>query len=220
MEIRKKEPVWDIPTRLFHWLLVGAMIGMWYTGSELMMDIHFKLGYAVLGLLLFRFAWGFWGGSFSRFNAFQLSPSSAITYLTNNMHTRYPGHNPLGSWGIVLLLLSSTLQVTTGLFANDSILEEGPLAQFVSADISNWLTSIHTQGFDILLVLIAIHIAAVVFHAAVRKEDLVPAMVTGRREVDPNAPKGHYGSWKAFTIIVAVVLIAIGGVISLAPTYY
>ena len=146
---------------------------------------------------------------------FRSLQGAIITYLKNGLHTDAPGHNPLGSWGIVLLLLSISVQVTTGLFANDGVLEEGPLMQFVSGATSDWLTYIHKQNFDILLWLIGIHIAAVVFHAVDRKEDLVPAMITGRRKLDKD-PHARYGSWKAFAIIVVIVLAFVLWLVNLA----
>ncbi|MTI15519.1 cytochrome b/b6 domain-containing protein [Sansalvadorimonas verongulae] len=194
--------VWDLPTRLFHWLLVACFGGLWYTGEEGIMDIHVLLGYTVAGLLLFRVCWGFVGGRFSRFKALQLSPKVAINYLRQGMKTDYPGHNPLGSWGVVLILAGLFFQVGTGLFSNDSILTEGPLAQFISGSLSDELTSLHSDSFDILLGIVGLHVAAVLFHTLIYKEDILPGMITGRRKVHTRYSQPEVGSWELFTVIV------------------
>ena len=208
MGTKRSIRVWDIPTRLFHWLLVFSVAGLWYTGTEGDMDRHIILGYTVLGLLLFRLGWGVWGGELSRFQAFRLSPKAAATYLRNGLHSDAPGHNPLGSWGVVLILLFLGIQVTTGLFANDSILTEGPMARFVSSDTSDWLTTIHSLNFNILLGILALHIAAVLFHTVIKREDIIHGMITGRRAIDSRYPEPGQGSWKrlALTTLPVVML--------------
>ncbi len=215
MKTQHKIRIWDGPTRLFHWLLVLAFGGLWYTGDQQLMDIHFVLGFTVLGLLLFRVVWGVVGGRYSRFRALQLAPSTSIAYVKNGLHSNYQGHNPLGSWAVVVLLLSLSIQVTTGLFANDGILYEGPLAHLVTGRTSSLFTEIHGWNFNILLGLIGLHIAAVLFHGVIRKEGLVHTMMTGLRKVDEPQPDDSegvavYGSWKTFAVIaVPVVLLVI-----------
>lgn len=215
MSTHRSIRIWDIPTRLFHWLLVLCFAGLWYTGKEGDMDNHVLLGYTVTALLLFRVGWGFAGGHFSRFKALQLSPAVALRYLRNGMKTDYPGHNPLGSWGVVFILTGLFVQVGTGLFANDNILTEGPLAQFVNGDISDWLTTIHSWGFDILLGIIGLHVAAVLFHTLIHKEDILPGMITGNRKVHHSYSKTTPGSWELFTLIVLLVTMAITALVGL-----
>ncbi|WP_165767109.1 cytochrome b/b6 domain-containing protein [Parendozoicomonas haliclonae] len=201
--------VWDIPTRLFHWLLVLSVAGLWYTGEEGDMDRHVILGFVVLSLLIFRLFWGFWGGDLSRFKAFQLSPKTTIRFLKNGMKTDYPGHNPLGSWGVVFILLCLTVQVVTGLFSNDSILFDGPLVRFVSGDFSSLMTTIHSINFDILLGILAVHIAGVLFHIIFHKEDILQGMIHGRRKISSRYEEPDRGSWEvlAVAILVAVMVI-------------
>ena len=206
MSEHRRIRVWDIPTRLFHWLLVLCFAGLWYTGEEGDMDNHVLLGYTMLGLLIFRIGWGFVGGYFSRFRAFQLSPASSLNYLRKGMKTDYPGHNPLGSWGVVFILSGLAVQVTTGLFANDSILTEGPLAQFVRGATSDWMTSIHSDNFDILLAIIALHVAAVLFHTLFHREDILPGMITGRRNIHSRYLEPERGSWELFTVLVLLAV--------------
>lgn len=197
--------IWDIPTRLFHWFLVLAIAGLWYTGTEGDMDRHLPLAYFTLALLLFRLIWGFVGGFYSRFSAFQLAPMNAIRYIRSGLKSDYPGHNPLGSWSVVALLLCIAVQLTTGLFANDSILTEGPLAHYVSSDLSDQMTSWHALNFNILLGLIALHIAAVVFYTAVKRDDILPAMITGKRSVSENVdePARKNPAYSIISIAVA-----------------
>ncbi len=214
MKTQHKIRIWDVPTRLFHWLLVLAVGGLWYTGDQQMMDIHFLLGFTVLGLLLFRFAWGLVGGRYSRFGALQLAPKTSIAYVKNGLHSNYQGHNPLGSWGVVVLLLCLSTQVVTGLFANDGIFYEGPLAYLVSGRTSGLLTDIHGWNFNILLGLIGCHIVAVLFHGLVRKEGLVHTMMTGYRKVTSIEPEQNekvaiYGSWKVFAVIATPVILLV-----------
>ena len=141
------------------------------------------------------------GGHFSRFKALQLSPKVAINYLRHGMKTDYPGHNPLGSWGIVLILAGLFFQVGTGLFSNDSILTEGPLVQFISGSLSDDLTSLHSDSFNVLLGIISLHVAAVLFHTFVHKEDILPGMITGHRKIHTRYPQPDAGSWELFTVI-------------------
>ncbi|MCL6270359.1 cytochrome b/b6 domain-containing protein [Sansalvadorimonas sp. 2012CJ34-2] len=194
--------VWDLPTRLFHWLLVLCFAGLWYTGKDGDMERHFILGFTMVGLILFRIGWGFAGGHFSRFKALQLSPSHVLGYLRKGLNTDYPGHNPLGSWAVVALLTSLSVQVGTGLFANDSILTEGPLVRFVSGSTSDWLTTVHSFNFDILLGLIGLHIAAVLFHSLIKREDLIQGMITGKRKVSSRYPQPDSGPWEIFTTLI------------------
>jgi len=179
----EKIKVWDSPTRIFHWLLACSITGLWYTGSESMMDIHFPLAYVTLILIVFRIIWGFVGSHYSRFSSFPLSPKTAFKYLTNKGYTWQPGHNPLGSWGVIFMLISISLQLITGLFSNDSILKEGPLAHYISNDLSDSMTSLHSLNINYLLVLIGFHITAVLFHNFIKKEDIIVGMLTGKRTV-------------------------------------
>ena len=201
--------VWDLPTRLFHWLLVLCFAGLWYTGEEGEIDFHIPLGLTALGLLLFRLGWGLSGGYFSRFKALQLTPSQVLNYLRRGLHTDYPGHNPLGSWSVITLLLSLSVQVGTGLFANDSILSEGPLARYVSGSTSDWLTTVHSINFNILLGLVGLHITAVLFHNLIKREDLIQGMLTGRRSLNTNHPQTDPGSWEVFIVWVLLATMVV-----------
>ena len=181
--------VWDLPTRLFHWALVGLVAASYVTGKRggMLMGYHEWSGVAILVLVLFRIAWGGLGGGESRFSAFVRGPSAVCRYaraLWQGGTPRHLGHNPLGGWSVLLMLLAVFVQAGTGLFANDDILTEGPLAHWVSGGVSDRLTALHHLNQTLLAGLIAIHIAAVLFHLLVKKENLIAPMVTGIKAWD------------------------------------
>ena len=179
----QKVRVWDLPTRLFHWLLVLAVLGLFVTGSlgGNLMVWHMRFGYAVVTLILFRLGWGFFGGRWSRFLQFVPSPVGLLKYL-KGAGSGYAGvgHNPLGALSVLALLGVLSLQVATGLISDDEIAFTGPLVRFVSADATSQATSYHTEvGKFLLLGLVGLHLAAMAFYKLVRKKALIPAMVHG-----------------------------------------
>lgn len=184
--------VWDLPVRLFHWSLVGLMVTLFITAEILddAIEVHALAGYAVLALVLFRILWGFVGNSRARFTDFVRGPGAVLRYSLAFFRGRgeyHAGHNPLGGWMAVALLAMVLLQASIGLFTNDDILFEGPLAGLVSKDTSDWLTGLHEDVFHVLLVLVALHVSAVVLHRLVQGENLVIAMFTGRKELPAGA---------------------------------
>jgi len=183
-------PVLDLPVRLFHWSLVVLLVISWTT-AEIggnAMTYHLWSGYTILTLILFRLLWGFWGSTHARFNDFVRGPRVAIRYaraLLQGETPLYPGHNPLGGWMVILLLLVLLVQVGTGLFANDDIAVEGPLYPCVSKAGSDFLTRIHKLNFDILLILISLHVLAILFYLVAKHENLIVPMLTGRKWLEP-----------------------------------
>jgi cytochrome b len=184
---RKSMPavrIWDLPTRLFHWVLLALVITSVVTAKlgGNAMEWHMRSGYAVLTLVLFRILWGFAGARYARFASFVRGPRTALRYardVMNRSDRRYAGHNPLGSWSILAMLGTLTLQGLCGLFANDDIVTQGPLARFVSDRTSQLLTRIHNINEIALYALIALHLCAIAFFFITRRENLVAAMVTG-----------------------------------------
>jgi cytochrome b len=180
------ERVWDLPVRLFHWVLVGLIATSWVTAQigGNAMQIHQWSGMSILTLVLFRVAWGFVGSTRARFSDFVRGPRAAFAYvrgLLRGAAAFYPGHNPLGGWMVLVLLASLLLQAGTGLFANDDIMIEGPLARHISKETSDWLTGIHHLNFAVLLGLIAVHVAAALFYLLVKRDNLVLPLITGRK---------------------------------------
>lgn len=186
--------VWDLPTRLFHWALVAAVIGLAITGTVggNAMVWHFRFGYSVLTLLLFRIVWGLVGGRWSRFGAFIYSPASVINYLKGNGKPEHGvGHSPIGAGSVFAMLGFLLAQVGTGLLSDDEIAFAGPLTRFVSNATVGLATNYHANiGKWILLGLVVLHIAAIVFYL-LRKHNLVQAMVHGDKELVRPAPSSR-----------------------------
>lgn len=175
--------VWDLPTRLFHWALAGCVLGLAVTGQigGAAMDWHFRLGYTVLGLLLFRLVWGFGGGYWSRFSTFSYRPTTVLAYLRGRSDPRHSvGHNPLGALSVFALLVFLVMQVGSGLFSDDEIAAMGPLSKFASGALVSKLTFYHKEvGKLVLLLLVALHIGAILFYLFKRRENLIRPMLTG-----------------------------------------
>lgn len=188
----QRVPVWDLPTRLFHWLLVVLVLSSWvsFEFNETIGDPelvwHRYNGYAILILVLWRLLWGIVGSPASRFANFLAWPWTAMRYgldLARNREAHYLGHNPLGSYMILALLALLALQGTLGLFATEhNSVMWGPLAPLISDESSEWFGEIHGWLFEaILLIVIAIHIAANILYRVVKKDQLIEAMVIGTK---------------------------------------
>lgn len=180
--------VWDLPTRIFHWSLVVCVVGLVVTGeiSGSAMVWHFRLGYAVLSLLLFRIVWGFVGGHWSRFANFVASPGSVLAYLRGHRRPEQTvGHNPLGALSVLALLSITLVQVAAGLMSDDEIATAGPLASKVPGSWVSMATYLHTEVTKvILIVLVLLHIAAILWYRFRKGQNLVQPMVTGDKELD------------------------------------
>jgi cytochrome b len=200
--------VWDLPTRLFHWSLLTGIVACWWTSTENGdMDWHMRCGYAVLALLLFRLVWGVLGSTTARFSHFVAAPSAVIRYFADirkNAPVPHVGHNPAGGWMVLFLLGMGLLISASGLFANDDMLSEGPLAHHVSERFSDLATALHESGFYSLLALVGMHLAAIAFYLLVKKENLVRPMLTGIKHLpqDSNAPVLHtQKTWLALLLL-------------------
>lgn len=176
-------PIWDRPTRIFHWTLVVLMPLLWWTAEEEMLPEHRALGYVALGLILFRVFWGVLGSSTARFASFVRGPRAMIDYARGRS-SFVLGHNPLGALSVIALLGLVAAITGLGLVATDEDgLEPGPLSHLVSYDFAEEAADLHEDGFHLLLVLIALHVGAILFYLIVKRDNLVGPMVTGSREV-------------------------------------
>lgn len=178
--------VWDLPTRLFHWLLVALILLLYATGELGLLDMrwHFWLGYATLALIVFRVLWGVFGSQTSRFADFVRGPAAVGRYVKEQISTNAHfsiGHNPLGGWSVLALLLSILLQSVTGLFASDEIDTDGPFTGLVSGYTVKLMTRLHNWNENALLLLIALHVAAVLFYLLIKHDNLITPMFTGRK---------------------------------------
>lgn len=210
--------VWDLPTRLFHWLLAAAVVGLVITANVggNWMNWHLRLGYAVLTLLLFRLVWGFVGGHWSRFVNFIYAPSSVLAYLRGRAKPEHRvGHTPLGALSVFALLLILLAQVTTGLMSDDEIAFFGPLVRFVSGDTVAMATSYHKNvGKFIVIALVVLHVAAIVFYKWVKKDSLVRPMVVGDKQVVANLPVPSARDSTASRLLALMVLALCGGAVA------
>jgi cytochrome b len=148
------------------------------------MRFHEWSGFAILVLVGFRLVWGIIGGRYSRFKNFIRGPATVIRYASSLLKKdskSHIGHNPLGGWSIIAMLISLFIQVVTGMFANDDILTEGPLFALVSKDTSDWLTHVHHLNLNILMILVIVHICAVFFYLIAKRENLIAPMITGKK---------------------------------------
>jgi cytochrome b len=179
--------VWDLPTRVFHWALACAVVGLVATAQigGSWMEWHMRLGYLVLSLLLFRVIWGFVGGHWSRFGVFVPSPAHLVRYLRGSVTPNdHAGHTPQGALSILAMLLVLFAQVGSGLFSDDEIATSGPLSRFVSGDWVVKATDYHTAvGKYLLLALVFVHIVAILVYWLKKGQKLVPAMVHGNKAV-------------------------------------
>ena len=186
-----KVRVWDLPTRFFHWALVACALGLAITGivGGNAMVWHFRFGYTVLALLLFRIVWGLVGGRWSRFGAFIYAPQSVINYLKGRGKPEHGvGHSPIGAGSVFAMLGFLLAQVGTGLLSDDEIAFAGPLTRFVSNATVSLATNYHKNiGKWVLLALVVLHIAAIIYYLY-RKHNLVGAMLHGDKELVVEAP--------------------------------
>ena len=201
--------VWDLPTRVFHWLLVACVILLVITGhvGGDAMQWHARLGYTVLTLLLFRLAWGFLGGHWSKFRSFLYAPSSVFAYIGGRAHPDHlVGHNPLGAGSVFAMLLLLLAQVGTGLVSDDEIAFTGPLNRFVKSSTGLAATWYHKAvGQWLVIALVVLHVGAVVFYLVRKRENLVRPMVTGDKNVATDAPSSRDDM---ATRVIALVLVA------------
>ncbi len=186
--------VWDLPTRLFHWVLAASLVGSIVSakvGGQAMV-LHFRLGYLALALLLFRVLWGLVGGRWSRFASFVRGPSTLWRYLRGRHRPEEGldvGHSPLAALSVLALLAVLALQVGSGLVADDEIANVGPLNRYVSGALASWMTGWHKSwGQWILIGLVVLHLAAIAFYRFVRGRDLVSPMISGDKPLPPGVP--------------------------------
>ncbi|QQX81479.1 cytochrome b/b6 domain-containing protein [Shewanella sp. KX20019] len=180
-----KVKVWDVPTRLFHWGMLCLLGGLWWTAESGEMEWHQLLAYSLMILLGMRLLWGFIGSDTAKFSHFVRSPKTVFNYLQKTKQhgiSASIGHNPIGGYMVVALISLVTLQLVTGLFATDEIFTEGPLYATVKDDTALWLTWLHKQNFDLILILAAIHVLAVGVHMF-KGDKIIAAMFSGYKRL-------------------------------------
>ncbi len=177
--------LWDAPVRIIHWAFVLLFPGLWWSAEKGDLALHQRLGYCMLALVVFRVLWGLFGSSTARFASFVKGPTAVFAYvrtLLSKSGEEKPGHNPLGAVSIIALLGLLTAQVSLGLFAQDEdAIESGPLSYLVSYEGADAAREWHHSLFDVLLVLVGIHVFAIAFYLFYKRDNLVKPMITGKK---------------------------------------
>lgn len=207
----KKHLVWDIPVRLFHWLLVLCLFGQWLTTEVLddAMDIHFYIGYFTLGLIIFRLIWGFVGTKYAKFNNFISGFMTMLTYLqsvTSKQHTLSIGHNSVGGLILPAVIILVGLQAISGLFTTDDIVYSGPYYDSANTEIQEWMQWLHHNIFDVLLAIIGLHLVAIGWYLVFLKHNLIGPMLDGKKAVTQKEGIEHSQLIKAILIMCLVAI--------------
>lgn len=219
--------VWDLPIRLFHWLLAACIIGSLVTIHlfDNAVEFHAYFGYCILTLLIFRVIWGFVGSRHARFASFVPNRQSVLDYLQGKA-PRFLGHNPIGALSVFALLFVLSVQVTTGLFVDDEIAFQGPFAKYVPNAVVSFLSQIHEGNQVVIYALITIHILAIWYYKKFKGENLIKPMITGDKEIDPSeeanylpSDLGHSSKDGAFQrglalLVLGLVAVVVGYLIS------
>ena len=207
--------VWDLPTRVFHWALVVALIAQVTTGKigGGALTWHLRIGYCIFALIVFRLVWGFVGGHWSRFSTFVYGPASMLRYLRNRRVASdvfHVGHNPLGSASVFAMLAILMVQVATGLVADDEIATTGPLNRFVSTPFGLSATAWHKgAGLAIILTLVVLHVLAVMFYRVRKRQDLIGPMFSGDKRL-PAAVPGSVDDRMSRMRALAIIVVSAG----------
>jgi cytochrome b len=204
--------VWDLPTRLYHWLLAAALVGS-VTSAKIggaAMAWHFRFGYLVLGLLIFRLLWGLVGGRWSRFVSFVYAPATLWRYLRGQARPANHldvGHSPLGALSVFALLAIVAVQLGTGLVADDEIFNVGPLNRFVTGATALSATAWHKgYGQGLVIGLVALHVVAVLFYLLVKRRNLIAPMLHGDKVLPAGTPASADGmAQRLLALVLAVV---------------
>jgi len=211
------QPVWDLPVRLFHWLLAALILFSWWSVKNHHTDWHIWSGCGILTLLIFRLLWGFVGSSTARWASFVRGPRALRDYLRGQWSGT--GHTPLGGLSIVALLAAVAIQASLGLFAQDEDgIYLGPLSMLVSSDTSDRVRDLHERWFNILLALIVLHVAAILFYRF-RGRHLTKSMITGKAALDPKASPMKPGKWWVALICLAISIGIVRWIIAGVPPF-
>lgn len=205
--------IWDLPTRLFHWLLAACVIALVVTGNigGNAMVWHIRLGYAVLTLLLFRLVWGLVGGYWSRWGQLFLAPSHVLAHLRGSAaRPPWAGHNPIGSWSVLLMLLWLLLQVSTGLVSDDEIANAGPLTALVSGATVSAATAWHKGAGKLVLIFLVLgHVSAIAWYRLRKGQSLVPPMLHGDKTLSgPVTPSRDCLPQRVLAVLLLLVCAA------------
>ncbi|MEP2979826.1 MAG: cytochrome b/b6 domain-containing protein [Lentilitoribacter sp.] len=208
-----KVKVWDVYIRIFHWLLLICILVSFISFRLDEMDIHFISGHCVLALLIFRVIWGVIGSRTALFHTFIKGPGAILNYVKNPSSEKFKGmigHSPIAALSVIAMLVVISVQVGTGLISDDEILLQGPLAKYVSGDMSYQATTYHGINAKLIIGLIVLHLAAIAFYRFIKKDDIVKPMVIGQKEVTEDyAEKAPPLDEKKLIVAAMAILVSI-----------
>jgi len=205
--------VWDVPVRVSHWLLVACIAAAWLTRESRLADLHAAAGYCALFLVAFRIVWGFTGTAHSRFSDFRYGPREALRYVADSLKgspRHYTGHNPAGSWSVYLLLTGVALTCLTGVVAIGAMFAMGPSALALSPRATDFVRESHEWLAWALLAVIGVHVAGAIASSVLHRENLVGAMLTGRKRVHEGESIDMPARW-GVAILLAVSAAGVAG---------
>lgn len=210
--MEKKILVWDLPLRIFHWGFVISIVGAWITHElgEDYISLHMQFGYVALGLVSFRLIWGVIGPHYSQFKTFFPSPKLIHRYIKSKKedgNNAILGHNPLGSLSVFAMLVLVLIQSVSGLFMNDEIFTTAPYHNSLGSDVDKIMNFIHKNAFDIIQLLILLHIGAIIYYKIFKKQALASSMFTGKK-IGNEKSLSIKSSKIVLAIIVAIIVTA------------
>lgn len=205
--------VWDLPTRIFHWILSLAILGSIVTNYCNEIVLHSYCGYTALVLIIFRIVWGFIGPHHARFSVFLPSFATLRKYFSPSAPTVL-GHSPLGALAVVALLLIILVQAVSGLFVDDDISFAGPLSKFISLDRVAWMNKIHAYNHFLVYGMIGLHLSAIAYYQFIKKNNLIGPMLHGDKTLEagidgPASPHRIASNDGVRTRVLAVVIVAV-----------
>lgn len=215
--------VWDLPTRLFHWSLVGCLAGSWISHEMKASGfwLHQLFGYTALALVLWRVGWGFAGTRYARFDSFLRGPGAVLRYLRGSLSGQVSaplGHNPAGGWAVAVMLALVAFQCLSGVFNGGELLMEGPWHHVLEKDWKRWVREAHELAFNLLVAMVALHLAAILYYRLRHGQRLAVAMIHGYRQGPREAGTGiaGYSAWRA-VLLAALAAGLVWALVAAAP---